>query len=145
MAKKYPDILRVDFEGRQRKFGGRHNSCPNSPTYQKYSERMAEKLAYRYKDHLAILIWHVYNEYGGYCYCDQCAKAFRVWLKDTYQTIDAVNQAWNTAFWGHTFYEWDVIVLPNALSEEWGNNQTSFQGISLDYRRFQSDSLFREF
>ena len=35
MAKKYPDILRVEFDGRKRKFGGRHNSCPNSPTYRK--------------------------------------------------------------------------------------------------------------
>ena len=26
MAKKYPDILRVEFDGRKRKFGGRHNS-----------------------------------------------------------------------------------------------------------------------
>ena len=29
MAKKYPDILRVEFNGMKRKFGGRHNSCPN--------------------------------------------------------------------------------------------------------------------
>ena len=33
MAKNYPDILRVEFNGMKRKFGGRHNSCPNSPTY----------------------------------------------------------------------------------------------------------------
>ena len=36
MARKYPDVLRVDFEGRKRKFGGRANSCPNSPTYRKF-------------------------------------------------------------------------------------------------------------
>ena len=145
MAKKYPDVLRVDYEGRKRKFGGRHNSCPNSPTYLTYSERMAEKLAERYKDHPAVLVWHVFNEYGGYCYCDNCAKAFRTWLEKRYETIDKVNAAWNTAFWGHTFYEWDEIVPPNALSEEWDGNRTNFQGISLDYRRFQSDSLLENF
>ncbi len=32
MAKRHPDILRVDYKGRKRKFGGRHNSCPSSPT-----------------------------------------------------------------------------------------------------------------
>ena len=141
MARKYPDILRVDYEGRKRKFGGRHNSCPNSPTYRKYSSIMAGKLAERYKDHPALLIWHVSNEYGGYCYCDHCAAAFRTWLQERYGTLDAVNKAWNTRFWGHTFYDWDDIVVPNGLSEEWGGNRTNFQGISLDYRRFQSASL----
>lgn len=141
MARKYPDVLRVDYEGRKRKFGGRHNSCPNSPTYRKYAKIMAGKLAERYRDHPAVLIWHVSNEYGGYCYCDNCATAFRTWLEQRYGTLDAVNKAWNTRFWGHTFYDWEDIVVPNALSEEWAGNRTNFQGISLDYRRFQSDSL----
>ena len=87
MASKYPDVLRVDFEGRKRKFGGRHNSCPNSPTYRKYSERIAEKLAERYKDHPAILIWHVSNEYGGYCYCDQlCGRLPQLAARALYNT-----------------------------------------------------------
>ncbi|MCJ7842071.1 beta-galactosidase [Lederbergia sp. NSJ-179] len=145
MAIKYPDVLRVDYQGRKRKFGGRHNSCPNSPTFRKYSERMAEKLAERYKDHPAVLIWHINNEYGGYCYCDNCAESFRNWLKEQYQSIEAVNKSWNTAFWGHTFYDWDEIVPPNSLSEEWDGNRTNFQGISLDYRRFQSDRLLECF
>ncbi|UPK46162.1 beta-galactosidase [Paenibacillus pabuli] len=141
MAKKYPDVLRVDADGRKRKFGGRHNSCPNSPTYRKYSEKIADKLAERYKDHPAVLVWHISNEYGGDCYCDNCEKAFRVYLKQRYQTLEQLNKAWNTNFWGHTFYDWDEIVLPSNLSEHWGNNNSTFQGISLDYSRFNSDSM----
>lgn len=141
MAKKYPDVLRVDFEGRKRKFGQRHNSCPNSPTYRKYARLMAQKLAERYKDHPALLLWHISNEYGGDCYCDNCAKAFRVWLKNKYGSIEEVNKAWNTRFWSHVFYDWDEIVPPNALSEHINHTMTTFQGISLDYARFNSDSL----
>jgi beta-galactosidase len=141
MAKNYPDVLRVDFQGRKRKLGGRHNSCPNSPTYRLYSERLAEKLAERYKEHPAVLIWHVSNEYGGYCYCETCEEKFRDWLKGRYGTLEALNKAWNTSFWGHTFYDWDEIVVPNALSEEGEGNVSAFQGISIDYRRFMSDSL----
>ncbi|MET1172729.1 beta-galactosidase [Paenibacillus amylolyticus] len=141
MAKKYPDVLRVDADGRKRKFGGRHNSCPNSPTYRKYAEKIADKLAERYKDHPAVLVWHISNEYGGECYCGNCEKAFRVYLKERYQTLEQVNKAWNTNFWGHTFYDWDEIVLPSNLSEHWGNNNSTFQGISLDYSRFNSDSM----
>ncbi|MHA6484862.1 beta-galactosidase [Paenibacillus sp. strain BS8-2] len=147
MARKYPDVLQVDFNGQKRKFGGRHNSCPNSPTFRKYSVRMAEKLAERYKDHPALLIWHINNEYGGAgnCYCDNCERAFREWVKARYGTLEAVNRAWNAGFWGHTFHDWDDIVLPSGLSEEWaganGRTETNFQGISLDYIRFHSDSL----
>lgn len=141
MAKRYPDVLRVDADGRKRKFGGRHNSCPNSPTYRKYAERMAERLAERYQNHPAVLVWHVSNEYGGECYCEHCEAAFRLWLKKRYSTVENLNRAWNTSFWGHTFYNWDEIVLPSNLSEHWGNNKSNFQGISLDYSRFNSDSL----
>nr|WP_216855754.1 beta-galactosidase [Paenibacillus qinlingensis] len=141
MAKKYPDVCRVDFEGRKHKFGKRHNSCPNSPTYRTYSERIAEKLAQRYQDHEAVLIWHVSNEYGGYCYCDNCAEAFRTWLQERYTTLDQLNKAWYTGFWGHTFYDWEEIEPPNALTEETPGDRSFFQSISLDYRRFMSDSL----
>ncbi len=141
MATKYPDILRVDFEGRQRKFGARHNSCPNSPTYRKYARLLASKLADRYKDHPALAVWHISNEFGGSCYCDNCASAFRSWLKNRYDTLDNLNAAWYTAFWGHTFSDWAEIVPPNILSEQFALNRTSFQGISLDYARFNSDSL----
>ena len=144
MATRYPDVLTVDFEGRKRKFGRRHNSCPHSPTYRTYAARLAGRLAERYKDHPALLVWHVNNEYGVRCYCDNCEKAFRVWLKRRYGTLDALNAAWNTRFWGHTFYSWDEIVLPSLLSEHLDPNdvdKTTFQGISLDYDRFVSDSL----
>ncbi|MDQ0090239.1 beta-galactosidase [Paenibacillus anaericanus] len=141
MANRHPDVLRVDVQGRKRAFGGRHNSCPNSPTYRKYSAKLAGKLAERYKDHPSLLIWHISNEYGGYCYCEQCAAEFRVWLQERYGSLEKLNKAWNTRFWGHTFYSWEEIVPPNELSEEWGGGRTNFQGISLDYRRFMSQSL----
>lgn len=141
MAKKYPDILRTEFDGKKRKFGGRHNSCPNSLTYRKYASRFVEKLVDNYKDHPAVLLWNISNEWGGACYCDNCEREFRVWLKKRYHSLDNVNKAWNTSFWGHTFYDWDEIVTPNLLSEHFGERQTMFQGMSLDYARFNSDSM----
>ena len=146
MARKYPDILRVDEHGLRRKFGSRHNSCPNSPTYRKYAVALATKLAKRYQSYDNIVAWHVSNEYGGECYCENCERAFRKWLKDKYQTIEAVNEAWDTAFWGHTFYDFEDIVVPNMLSEHFGqNDRTNFQGISLDYKRFNSESILNAY
>ena len=48
-------------------------------------------------------------------------------------------------FWGHTIYDWDEIVLPNALSEGLGEEKTAFAGISIDYRRFNSDSILENY
>jgi beta-galactosidase len=141
MAHRHPDVLRVDVQGRQRAFGQRHNSCPNSPTFRAYAPRLAGLLAERYGAHPALAVWHVNNEYGGRCYCERCAAAFRVWLRERHGDLGAVNEAWNTAFWGHTFYDWDEVVPPNLLSEHIDVRATCFQGMSLDYARFTSDSL----
>ncbi|MEK4745982.1 beta-galactosidase [Niallia sp. FSL W8-0177] len=145
MVKKYPEVARTDYEGRHHKFGQRHNACPNSLVYQKYASKLAGKLAERYGNNPYVTCWHINNEYGGECYCENCEKAFRVWLKKRYQTIEALNQAWNLEFWGHTIYEWDEIVLPNALSEGIGSDKTAFAGISIDYRRFNSDSMLENY
>jgi beta-galactosidase len=141
MARKYPDILRVNIEGHKRKFGARQNSCPNSPTYHLYAPRLAEKIAQRYGKLDNLFAWHVANEFEFSCYCDICEKAFRKWLKEKYKTIQALNTAWNTSFWGHTYHDWDDIVTPNYVSEEWPTQRTACQIQSIDYRRFNSDSL----
>ncbi|MDL2300997.1 beta-galactosidase [Lachnospiraceae bacterium OttesenSCG-928-D06] len=145
MARKYPDVLRTEFNGMRRKFGGRHNSCPNSPNFRRFAAGIVEEIARRYQKEEAIVAWHVSNEYGGACYCENCEKAFRLWLEKKYGTLDTLNHAWNTSFWGHTFYSWDDIVAPNMLSEHFAENFTMQQSISLDYARFNSDSMLENY
>ena len=152
MVKKYPEVARTDYEGRHHKFGQRHNACPNSPVYQKYARALVNKLAERYGKNEHVTCWHVNNEYGGECYCENCEKAFRVWLKKKYKTIEAVNQAWNLEFWGHTVYDWDEIVLPNVLGDGMEKKSvgaaridTAFAGLSVDYCRFNSDSILENY
>ncbi|WP_080145899.1 beta-galactosidase [Marinilactibacillus piezotolerans] len=141
MCRKYPDVTRVDFEGRKHGFGHRHNHCPNSPNFKRFASQLVYKLAERYGDHPNIKLWHISNEYGGECYCDDCAKAFRVWVKDKYGTIEAVNEAWNMHFWGHTLYSFEDIIPPNYLGDGISDTAAAFAGLSIDYRRFNSDSL----
>lgn len=146
MAKKYPDVTRVDFQGKKFKYGVRHNSCPNSPTYRKFSPLLAAKLAEHYKNQKNIVIWHISNEYGGECYCENCEKEFRNYLKIRYGSLENLNYEWNTNFWSHTFYDWDEIVVPNALSEfQYEGPRSNHQGIALDYKRFNSDGILRNY
>ena len=145
MAKRYPEVERTDFQGRQHRFGGRHNACPNSPIFRMYGRRLASKLAERYGQLENVICWHISNEYGGQCYCDNCAKMFRVWLKRHYSSLDKVNEAWNTHFWGHTFYDWDEIFPPNELGDAIGVDNSTIAGLSIDYRRFMSDSMLQNY
>ncbi|QTE29386.1 beta-galactosidase [Pengzhenrongella sicca] len=146
LAHQHPEVTRTDFEGRRHVYGQRQNACPSSPVFQRLSASLAGRIAERYAANPAIIAWHIGNEYGGSCYCENCAVAFRVWLQARYGTLTALNDAWNTIFWSHLFSDWDHIVPPNALSEHWrGPDHTAFQGITLDYNRFMSDAMLRNY
>ena len=129
----YPEILPVDEWGRRRRHGERMNYCPTSPTFRRFAHQLVRCLAERYRDHPALLIWHISNEYGPTCYCDSCAARFRAWLQSRYGSLDAINRRWVTPFWGHSFSAWEQIEPPSRLGDR------SMQGLMLDYQRFMSD------
>jgi beta-galactosidase len=138
MSLKYPDVLPVDERGSRISYGSRQTYCPNSPSYRRLASEMTRRLAERYGGHPALLLWHVNNEYGCHtpaCYCDTCAVAFRVWLKQRYSSLVKLNEAWGTAFWSQQLGQWDEILPPRATSTFKNPGQV------LDYRRFMSHSL----
>jgi beta-galactosidase len=146
LARAFPEVTRTDFEGRKHRYGQRHNSCPSSPVFRRLSAELARRVARRYAGNPSVVAWHVGNEYGGACYCDPCAAAFRDWLRVRYSTLDRLNAAWYTTFWSHRFSDWNEIEPPSALTEHWrGPDHTAFQGITLDYRRFMSDAMLANF
>lgn len=133
LAKKYPEVLRTDKFQVKQVFGERHNHCFTSPIYRAKVKEINQKLAERYKDHPGVVLWHISNEYEGECHCNLCQEAFREWLKNKYKDLDALNRAWWTGFWGHTFTEWDEIHSPTPIGD-W-----SLDGLNLDWRRFVTD------
>jgi beta-galactosidase len=146
LARAHPEVTRTDFEGRRHRYGQRHNACPSSPVFRRFSTELARRIAQRYAGARAVIAWHVGNEYGGACYCELCAAGFRDWLRKRYADLQALNAAWYTTFWSHTFSDWDEIEPPTALTEHWrGPEHTAFQGITLDYRRFMSDAMLANF
>ena len=141
MSQRYPDVERVDFYGRKHRQGERHSACPNSPTYRRLAAALAGRLAERYGRLPNLVGWHVSNEYSQWCYCERCAEAFRDWLQRHYVSIDELNQAWNTAFWGHTFTGFDQINPPDFAGDGIDGNRAVLPGYTLDYKRFFSDAV----
>lgn len=132
LAAKYPDVLRTNELGQKMKYGGRHNHCFTSPNYRAKVREINTILAKRYKDHPAVLLWHVSNEYGGECYCELCQAEFRSFLKEKYTTLDHLNEQYWTAFWSHTYTDWKQIEAPSKMGE------TEIHGLTLDWKRFVS-------
>ncbi|WP_054860699.1 beta-galactosidase [Gracilibacillus sp. JCM 18860] len=133
MSEKYPEVLRVGANRVRNLHGMRHNHCFTSPVYREKTTMMNTKLAERYAHHPAVIGWHISNEYGGECHCSYCQDAFREWLKKKYQTLDALNDAWWTTFWSHTYTSWSQVESPAPHGE------TMVHGQNLDWKRFVTD------
>ena len=130
LSQAYPETRRVNAHGQREPHRRRQNFCYTSPVYRQKTAAINRLLAERYKNHPALLLWHVSNEYGAsQCHCDLCYSAFRDWLKARYGTLDALNAAYWATFWSHRYTDWDQIEPVD----------NSMQGLMLDWQRFTSD------
>jgi beta-galactosidase len=115
---------------------GRHAGNPAGD--RQPADLMPELAGLPYRDHPAIVMWHVSDELGnhnGSCDCDVSAAHFREWLRDKYGHVDVVNRAWRTDYWSQHYSNFPEIGTP-AASTGFGN-----PGQLLDWRRFCSDAL----
>jgi len=138
LAHRHPNSLPVTADGVKLWPGGRQAYCLHSQAYMKAASALVTRLAERYKDHPALAIWHINNEYGCHvseCFCDVSAAAFRKWLYERYSSIDELNHAWGTAFWSQRYGQWEEINPPRRAPTFANPTQ------QLDWRRFSSDSL----
>ena len=135
MAEKYPEVLRVNRNREREMFGGRHNHCLTSPVYREKVRIINTRLAERYKDHPALGLWHISNEYGGECHCPLCQQAFRGWLKARYGTIEKLNQSWWNQFWSHNYTSFDAVESPCPRGE------MGSHGLNLAWHRFTTQQF----
>lgn len=136
LSTAHPEILPMAQDGTTRYPGGRQAFCPSSPLFRDYARELVTHVADRYGDHPAVALWHVSNELGCHnalCYCDESARAFRTWLQDRYETIDALNAAWGTSFWSQRYSAWNEILPPRQVLSLRNPSHV------LDFHRFSSD------
>ncbi|WP_240482377.1 beta-galactosidase [Fictibacillus enclensis] len=134
MVQKYPDILPTDRNGNPISFGGRRHYTVNSTTYQRFTEKVVHKLAEKYGHHPDVIGWQIDNEFGheksDRSYGNEDRTSFLFWLQNRYGSLEAVNEAWGTAFWGQTYTEWEQIPLPLNVYQQHN------PGLLLDFDRF---------
>jgi beta-galactosidase len=139
MVRAHPEILPVDVHGHRRDHGSRCHYCHTSATYRDFARRIVSAMAEQYGNHPAVIGWQIDNEFGCHdsarCYCGECTAAFRVWLEQKYQSLDALNDAWGNVFWSQTYGDWSQINLPNRTQTEANPSHV------LDYDRFASEQV----
>ncbi|MEM9334720.1 MAG: beta-galactosidase [Pseudomonadota bacterium] len=137
---EHPDILPRDPEsGLTRGFGSRRHYDFSSPVYLAESERISTIIAARYGQHPAVVGWQTDNEL---CCHDttlsgsaSARTGFQRWCRETYGTIDALNNAWGTVFWSMEYRRFEDIELPlYAVTECSPSHQLAF-------RRYASDAV----
>ncbi|MER6677291.1 beta-galactosidase [Streptomyces sp. NPDC000983] len=138
LSTAHPEILPVTATGETLWPGARQHWRPTSPVFREHALRLVREIATRYKDHPALVAWHVSNELGChnvYDYSDDAARAFRTWLRARYTTLENLNHAWGTAFWSQRYSDWEQILPPRQAASHPNPTQ------QLDFKRFSSDAL----
>lgn len=141
LTHRYPEILRTQVDGTRISPGARRQACANVPAYEAAAQRITERIAAHYGGHPAVIGWQLDNEFGvgetTRCFCAHCRSRFHDWLEARYGTLDALNAAWGTQFWGMTYNAWEHIPIPGLTTEP------QSPSMRLDYNRFASDSWRR--
>ena len=133
-----PEIQPMDWSGQTRFFGSRHHDCQSNPVYREHIRRYVTAFAAHYANNPAVVGWQVDNELGNshydLCHCPSCQQRFRIWLKEKYGTIDALNMAWGVEFWSQGYDDFANVDAPMRPAAG-GMNPSH----ALDWKRFTSD------
>ena len=133
-------MLWKDYRGDVCQPGARQHWRPTSPVFREYALKLCRAMAEHYKGNPYVVAWHVSNEYGchnRFDYSEDAEHAFQQWCEERYGTIDAVNDAWGTAFWAQRMNDFSEIVPPRFI----GDGNFMNPGKLLDFKRFSSDAL----
>jgi beta-galactosidase len=136
VARKYPETLAMKADGTRVVWGGRKNNCFSDGTYRLLSERITRAMAEHYAKTPQVVGWQTDNEFGGTdCRCPRCRGGFQDWVRSRYRTLEELNRAWGTHFWGLKVQTWDEIEVPDSRTGPWAISNPS---ASLDWQRFTS-------
>ena len=94
--------------------------CLDNEKVRVHADAFVAALARRYRDHRALWGYDVWNEAHSredppgpsslyYCYCEGTCAQFRLWLRQKYLSLHALEQAWY-----QRFQTWDEILPPRS-------------------------------
>lgn len=138
LTEKYPEVLNCRIDGAPYRHGMRRHYNYNSPVYREKCAVIVAQIARHYAKRPCVVGWQIDNELNcetDVFYSDSDTLAFREYLKQKYQTLDALNAAWGAVVWSQTYTAWEEIHVPRLTIHDSTNPHEM-----LDYYRFVSES-----
>jgi beta-galactosidase GanA len=135
MAKKYPEIFKVDEYGHRKGHGARKNTSYSSEIYRNFSRKICTQLGKEFGNKPGVIAWQTDNEFSASSdYSEETRRRWVAWLKEKYQTIENLNKIWATNLWSMAYHSFEEV--PTAKPSIW--HHTSLR---VDWAQFNSDQV----
>lgn len=147
MAKKYPEIFRVDENGNRKGHGARKNTSYSSEIYRNFSRKICTQLGKEFGNKPGVIAWQTDNEFSASAdFSEETRRRWVKWLETKYTTIENLNNIWATNLWSQKYQNFEQIPMAGpslwhhpSLRVDWANFNSdqvvAFQQIQLDALR----------
>ena len=130
LARRYPELAGRTGTTTPMPWGSRQEVDFTHPAFRWHAERVVRAVVGRYLDHPAIVGYQVDNEPGiRLLFNEGVFQRFVDELRETFGTVDALNEQWGLTYWSHRLSTWADLWRPD------GNLLPEYD---LAWRRFQA-------
>ncbi len=115
MLNKYPEMRRIMPDLVKSDVSSRCHICKSSPIARKKNAQIVTEMAKAFAGVKGIIGWQIDNElfpYGDGCFCENCKKGFRSYLKEKFGTTEKLNKAWGMARWSLDYNSFEEVEPP---------------------------------
>ena len=115
MLNKYPEMRRVMPDLIKSDVSSRCHVCKSSPVAREKNVQIVTEMAKVFAGVKGIIGWQIDNEifpYGDGCFCENCKKGFRSYLKEKFGSAEKLNKAWGMARWSLDYNSFEEVEPP---------------------------------
>ena len=111
----HPERMYVDADGKVMGHGSRQHACTNHPYFRERAALITENIAKEVGSLPGVIGWQIDNEFKCHvseCMCNTCKDLWHLWLRERYETIENLNEAWGTKIWSEYYHSFEQVPQP---------------------------------